>query len=527
MPKVHGPRHDDARPLRPLAGEGGAPPDSARPVASAAAPEGAQLAPSPSATNRMAPVRREERAAVEAQGREHEAENPGARAAAGVVSEAEARARPLDEDSESAGGVVTGTGIAGIAAAPGATRRGGPRGRTILHVDIDAFFAAIEQQRDPRLKGKPVIVGAGVIASCSYEARAFGLKAGMPLSEAKRLCPQALIIDGHAQIYRCFAEEIFTRCRAIAPEVETYLDEAYCDLTGTERLHGDLDAAVRQLKDDIRSGTGLTVTCGLGPNRMLAKLVGKTVKPDGFARIDAAAADEFLRDRPIDQLAGVGHAHAKTLRSMNLKTIGDLRALPEDVLVALFGVHGRLLYERCRGRDTAPVTEREVPLSISRETSFHRDTADRGEIEGMLEYLVGRACRTTRELAIRPRTIGVHLRYSDGEGAERERSLAQASDTDPVVLELALDLLRRLFTRRVALHAVGVRLTNFSRAGGEQGSLFDEREAGRRAQLYRTFDRVRGEYGHGVVVSGRALRLKNTIVEDRHGFVLRTPSLTK
>jgi DNA polymerase-4 len=475
----------------------------------------------------MAPVRREERAAVEAQGREQAAENPGARAAAGVVSEAEARARPLDEDAQSAGGVVAGAGIAGIAAAPGATRRGGLGERTVLHVDIDAFFAAIEQQRDPRLKGKPVIVGAGVIASCSYEARAFGLKAGMALSEAMRLCPQAVIIDGHAQIYRCFAEEIFARCRTIAPEVETYLDEAYCDLTGTERLHGDLGAAVRGLKHDIRSATGLTVTCGLGPNRMLAKLVGKTVKPDGFARIEAAAADAFLRDRPIDQLAGVGHAHAKTLRSMNLKTIGDLRALPEDVLVALFGVHGRLLYERCRGRDTAPVTEREIPLSISRETSFHRDTADRGEIEGMLEYLVGRACRTTRELAIRPRTIGVHLRYSDGEGAERERSLAQASDTDPVVLELALELLRRLFTRRVALHAVGVRLTNFCRAGSEQGSLFDEREAGRRAQLYRTFDRVRGEYGHGVVVSGRALRLKNTIGEDRHGFVLRTPSLTK
>jgi DNA polymerase IV len=489
--------------------------------ASAAAPEGAHTAPFHSATNRMAPVRREQRAAVEAQG-----------------------STPTTGHVESAGGVATGSGIAGIAAASGAARRGdhgsvpreSPPGtpprpregvRTILHVDIDAFFAAIEQQRDPRLQGKPVIVGAGVIASCSYEARAFGLKAGMPLSEARRICPQAVILDGHAQVYRCFAEEIFAHCRRVAPEVETYLDEAYCELTGTERLHGDLAAMARGLKRDILAATGLTVTCGLGPNRMLAKLVGKTVKPDGLACITADAADAFLVDRPIDQLAGVGHAHAKTLRSMNLKTIGDLRALPVDVLTALFGVHGRLLHERCRGRDTAPVTEREIPLSISRETSFHRDTADRGEIEGMLEYLVGRACRTSRELEIRPRTIGVHLRYSDGEGAERERSLSQASDTDPVVLELALDLLRRLFTRRVALHAAGVRMSNFARAGGEQGSLFDEREAGRRAQLYKAFDHVRGEFGHGVLVSGRALRLKHTVAEDRHGFVLRTSSLTK
>src|SRR5437773_3508772 len=218
----------------------------------------------------------------------------------------------------------------------------------VLHVDIDAFFAAIEQQRDPRLAGRPVIVGAGVIASCSYQARAFGLRAGMPLSEARRLCPQAVILEGHAQVYRCFAEEIFARCRELAPAVETYLDEAYCDLTGTERMHADLPEAVRGLKRAIRDATGLTVTCGIGPNRMLAKLIGKTVKPDGLAWLAAAEADEFLRGRPIEQLAGVGHAHARTLRSMNLPTIGDLRALSVQVLESLFGVNGRMLHQRCR-----------------------------------------------------------------------------------------------------------------------------------------------------------------------------------
>ena len=236
----------------------------------------------------------------------------------------------------------------------------------VLHVDIDAFFAAIEQQRDPRLRGQPVIVGAGVIASCSYEARAFGLKAGMPLTEAKRLCPHAVIIDGHAQVYRCFAEEIFGRCRALAPQVETYLDEAYCDLSGTERLHGDLVEAARALKRAIRAATGLAVTCGIGPNRMLAKLIGKTVKPDGLARIGAARADAFMRDQPVERVAGVGGAHARTLRSMNIGTAGEMRALPVAALERLFGTAGRLLHERCRGRDTAPVNEREIPLSISR-----------------------------------------------------------------------------------------------------------------------------------------------------------------
>jgi DNA polymerase-4 len=467
--------------------------DSALSV-SAAAPGGARSASSPSGTNRTAPARLEACAAVEAD------------------SEAKTTAAtPAGPDEP----------------VPPAGDPEAPARRTVLHVDIDAFFAAIEQQRNPALRGRPVIVGAGVIASCSYEARRFGLRAGMRLSEARRLCPDVVILEGHAQVYRCFAEEIFALCRRLAPDVETYLDEAYCELTGTERLHGDLAAAARALKHDIRAATGLTVTCGLGPNRMLAKLVGKTVKPDGLAAIREEEADAFLAGRPVEQLAGVGHAHARTLRSMNLVTIGDLRALPVDVLAALFGVHGRLLYERCRGRDTAPVTVREIPLSLSRETSFHRDTAERAEIEGMLEYLVGRACRAARELAIRPRTIAVHLRYADGEGAERARSLAQASDTDPVVLGLALELLRQLFTRRVALHAVGVTFSNFAPAGGDQGSLFDEAEAGRRAELFRTFDRVRRAYGHGVLVSGRALRLKGRLEEDLHGFVLRTPSLTK
>lgn len=440
-------------------------PDSA-PV-SAAAPGGAHDAPLPSAPNRTAPVAPESRAAVEA-GRS-----------------------------------------------------------TVLHVDIDAFFAAIEQQRDPRLRGKPVIVGAGVIASCSYEARAFGLRAGMALSEARRLCPRAVILEGHAQIYRCFAERIFEACRAVAPALETYLDEAYGDLTGTERLHGDLLEAARGLKRAIFAATGLTVTCGIGPNRMVAKLAGKTVKPDGLARVTAAEADGFVRDRPVEQIAGVGRAHAKTLRSMNVLTAGDMRALPVEVLERLFGAPGRLLHERCRGRDTAVVNEREIPLSISRETSFHRDTADRAEIEGMLEYLAGRACRTARELGIRPRTVAARLRYSDGESADNARSLAAPSDADPVVLARVLEIFRQQFTRRVALHGVGLTLSNFVAAGAEQGDLFDERDRVRQSALYRAFDGIRDDFGHGVLVSGRALRLKGRLDENEHGFVLRTPSLTR
>jgi len=337
-----------------------------------------------------------------------------------------------------------------------------------------------------------------------------------------------VIVEGHAQVYRCFAERIFERCRALAPDVETYLDEAYVELTGTERVHGDdLLAAAAGLRRAIRDETGLTVTCGLGPNRMLAKLVGKTVKPDGLARLDERDADAFLVDRPVEQLAGVGHAHAKTLRSMNVRTIGEMRALPVAALEALFGAPGRLLFERCRGNDTAPVVAREIPVTISRETSFHRDTGDPAEIDGMLEYLAGRACRATRELGLTARTVAVRLRYSDGEGAEQSRTLRSPSAVDPVLLAVALELRERLFTRRVSLHSVGVTLSGFTRDAAEQGALFDEPEAGRRAALCEALDDVRGSFGHGSVVSGRALHLRGRVEQDRNGFILRTSSLTK
>lgn len=432
---------------------------------------------------------------------------------------------------------TSGTGIAGIPARrrgpPGSPGRAAPRTpsermeRTVLHVDIDAFFASIEQLRDPRLAGRPVIVGAGVIASCSYEARRFGLHAGMPLGEAKRLCPAAVVVEGHAQVYRCYAERVFEHCRALSPDLETHLDEAYAELTGTERMHGDFARAAGSLRAAIRAETGLTVTCGIGPNRMLAKLAGKTVKPDGLARVFAHEAEAFLAGRPVEQLAGVGRAHARTLRSMNIRTIGEMRALPAAALEALFGAPGLLLHERCRGRDTAPVTAREVPASISRETSFHRDTGDPATIDGMLEYLTGRACRAARELGLAARTVEVRLRHADGESTAQARSLAAPSAVDPVVLALALELRARLFVRRVALHAAGVTLSGFVGGAAEQGALFDEPEAGRRAALCDALDQVRGSFGHGAVVSGRALHLADHIARDRHGFVLRTPSLTK
>jgi DNA polymerase-4 len=396
----------------------------------------------------------------------------------------------------------------------------------IMHVDIDAFFASVEQLRNPALRGKPVIVGAGVIASCSYEARRHGLRAGMPLYEALRRCPSATVLDGHAQVYRCFADRVFDVCKRFAPGVETHLDEAYCDLSGTEGLYGGPFAAGEKLRLEVGREVGLSVTVGLGVNRMVAKLAGKTVKPGGVRLVEAGREREFVRRMPVGEIPGVGRVTAGMLRKLNVHTAADLAALPAPYLRMLFGRNGDVLYRRCRGMDGGLLRD-EIPRSISRETSFHRETGENVEIEGTLRYLVGRAGRALRSLKLLARTITVKARYSSGGEREAARTLHAPTGLDGELFEAALALLRPLLARRSALRLVGVSLSSLCMASQPQGDLYEERRSFREAELCGGIDRVRDRFGHGAIVSGRALYLMKKVKRDRYGYILRTPSLTK
>ena len=330
--------------------------------------------------------------------------------------------------------------------------------RVILHVDLDAFFASVEQLRYPHLRGKPVIVGNGVIASCSYEARRYGCYAGQPLSEARRTCPSVVILDGSEAVYRAFAEKTFMLCAELSPVMETFLDEAFLDLTGTQRLFGDLLKRAALWKEQVRAEVGLPVTIGLGPNRMVAKIASKSVKPDGLRWIRPEDVESVLPGLPIDRLPGVGHRIGAELAKLNVRTIGDLRAFPADMLERMFGSPGRALHERCRGVDTRPVETREIPQSISRETAFHEPAANPREIEGMLYYLAERAARHARGLGLAARTVEVWIDYVES-GRERcARTLLEPSDQDVVLYERARRILHGLLTRREALRRVGIAL---------------------------------------------------------------------
>jgi len=398
----------------------------------------------------------------------------------------------------------------------------------ILHIDVDAFFASVEQLLIPALRGRPVVVGSGVIASCSYEARRLGLHAGMELNEARRRCPGVVILAGDYPIYRCFAEQVWAICRGYTCGLETYLDEAYGDATGMEALHGDPPALGRKLQADIRAQTGLPVSIGLAGNRMLAKIASASVKPGGVAWIAPGREADFLAAMPVEKLLGVGRKTARMLRDMNITTVGALRTLPRPTLRSMLGRRGELLYERCRGRDVAesPSLRPRLPGTISRETTFHAPTCEPGEIGGMLFYLLERAMRTARAGELLAGAVELSIRYDDWKQLAARRTLDEPTDADEAVWAVVTELLGQLYTRRVALRHVGVVLSRFARKGCCR-SLFEPAGRARQRELHGAVDVIRDRYGHAAIISGESIELLGRLEQNDYGFVLRTPSLTK
>jgi len=429
--------------------------------------------------------------------------------------------------------------------------------RLVLHVDVDAFFASVEQLLVPALRGRPVIVGSGCIASCSYEARRAGLRAGMSLREAARRCPQAVVMPGDQQVYRCFAEQVWAVCRRYVTELETYLDEAYGDATGMEALHGGAMSLGRRLREDVLREVRLPVSVGLASNRMLAKIASGMAKPklgthpsfrgpssnrqplkdgenwgaslvsdSGVVWVPPGREEAFLADLPAEAVPGVGHRTAEALADMNVHTVRQLRRLSRASLGAMFGLRGEAIYERCRGRDSQPLRPGAAPRTISRETTFHAPTHDPAAIRGMVHYLLERAMRTVRRLNLLAGRVELSIRYDDWKDLTASRTLGEPTADDDAALDAALGLLDRLHRRRVALRHVGVVLGRLVSAG-TKAALFEPPKAVRSRRLYRAIDSIRDRWGHASIVTGRSIELLGRLEQNDYGFVLRTPCLTK
>jgi DNA polymerase-4 len=349
----------------------------------------------------------------------------------------------------------------------------------------------------------------------------------MSLAQARRLCPQAVLLPGEYSIYRCFAEHVWQVCRRYTHALETYLDEACGDATGVPFYRrGDPLALGRQLQAEVLGEVGLPVSVGLAPNRMLAKIASSSVKPRGVAWIRPEEVDNFLAPLPIERLLGAGPKTAERLRDMNIRTVGGLRVMSRQALRSMFGQRGEVLYERCRGRDVQVVNRRpRPPSSISRETTFHLPTCDRQEIRGMLFYLLERAMRAVRQVRLRAGCAELTIRYDDWKELAGSRALAEPTADDDEVFGVVGDLLERLYRRRVALRHVGIVLSQLVPAGA--GELFEPRQRTRRRSLYAVVDAIRHRWGHAAVVMGKSIELLGRLERNDYGFVLRTPALTK
>jgi DNA polymerase IV len=397
----------------------------------------------------------------------------------------------------------------------------------IVHVDVDAFFASVEQVLNPRLRGKPVLVGRGVVASASDEAKICGVKTAMTFREALRICPKAVVVPGQYEHYADFAERVRQILEIYTPAVETAaLDDFYLDFTGTERLYPNYEAALRRVQAEVLGRTGLSVSMGAARTKVVASIASRLERPRGFRMIAPGEEEAFLTPLPVEKLHGIGHVHATALGERGITTIGQLRQVPKPALQAAFGeTIGQQIWERARGLDGREVLLPSTPKSVSRETTIEEGTIDTEFLGGLIEYLCERIGSTLREYGRQARTIGLRLRYVDHFSAHQTVRLARPANDERELLAAAMELFGKLFTRRVAVRLVGVNVMNLE-IDRRQHELFDT-DANRRWYLNRRVDSVRGRYGWNAVFYGKGLELREHYASKPNGLVLSTPCLSR
>ena len=397
----------------------------------------------------------------------------------------------------------------------------------IVHVDVDAFFASVEQVLNPKLRGKPVLVGRGVVASASYEAKMQGVKTAMTFRDALRICPQAIVVPGQYEHYADYAERVRRILETYTPAVETAaLDDFYLDFAGTERLYPDYEATLRRVQADVFEQTGLSVSVGAARTKVVASIASRLQRPRGFRIIAPGTEEEFLTPLPVEKLHGIGHVHAGMLAERGVATIGELRRVPRPALEAAFvEVIGGQIWERARGLDGREVMLPSTPKSVSRETTIEGGTIDTEFLGGLIEYLSERIGSTLREYGRQARTIGLRIRYVDNFSAHQNLRIARPTNDERELLAEARDLFTKLFTRRVAVRLVGVNVTNLE-TDRRQHELFDT-DANRRWYLNRGLDSVRGRYGWNAVFYGNGLELREHYATKPGGLVLSTPCLSR
>ncbi|HEY81149.1 MAG TPA: DNA polymerase IV [Anaerolineae bacterium] len=384
--------------------------------------------------------------------------------------------------------------------------------RKILHLDLDAFFCAVEEQRDPALRGKPFAVGGrpegrGVVASCSYPARAFGVHSAMPMAQAVRLCPDLIIIPPHREAYLRASREVMARVRELTPLVEQIsIDEAFLDVSD---LPEPLEIIARGLQSRIREELGLPCSLGGATNKLTAKIAndvgksraGKGGYPNAITIAPPGEEAAFLAPLPVRALWGVGPKSEEKLHALGIFTIGQLAAYPQQALGRLFGQHGWELARRARGIDNRPViSERGRAKSISKETTFARDVSDAQKLRRTLEKLAAGVARSLRRKKLLARTVKLKLRFSDFTTLTRQTTLAAPTNAEATIIATAADLFDRLWRPSQPVRLIGVGVSNLQE-GLVQLALWDEQDDQIR-RLQEAVDALQARFGPNAIHRG-------------------------
>ena len=384
--------------------------------------------------------------------------------------------------------------------------------RQIIHVDMDAFYAAVEQRDNPELRGKPVVIGGkpnsrGVASTCSYEARKYGIHSAMPLAEAYRRCPQALFLPVNSRKYRQVSDQLRGIFQTYTPLVEPLsLDEAFLDVTASRALFGAAIEIAQTIKQRIKLELDLTASVGVAPNKFLAKLASDLRKPDGFVVVESDKVQSFLDPLPVERIWGVGRRTAERLHSLNIKQVRDLRLLDKGYLAKLFGVSGAQLYQLARGIDDRTVEAGREAKSIGREVTFAQDIADKEELQTTLLELAVDVGRQLRKEALRAKTVSVKARYSDFRTVTRSHTLDGSTNLDEDIYAEACALLNEVQLKD-PLRLIGVSLSNLTDREDQQLELFGS-EKKEKEKLARVVDAVKERFGEGSITRARLVERK-------------------
>ncbi|PKK84691.1 MAG: DNA polymerase IV [candidate division Zixibacteria bacterium HGW-Zixibacteria-1] len=400
-----------------------------------------------------------------------------------------------------------------------------------LYIDVDAFFASVEQSINRSLIGRPVMVGGlkherGVVACPSYEARARGVRTGTPLYEAARRIPDGVFLRGDFHRYQYYSERFYEILNRYSPELQRISqDEACLDIAGAIRAFGGARQLAGELQNDIWRELALSTSIGVAPSRVASKIASEYKKPMGLTILEPENINEFFVGLPIRKIPGVGHTTEKILHEMGIRTAGQLAAVPEHYLKTVFGINGLKIAAYSRGEDGIPLRDYKAIRSVSRETGFADDITDRNVLLSHFYYLLERAASKLRQLSKKSGTVRIKFRYADFQTVEASSRIHPASNDQNSIFPIIQNMFVRTFTRRQGIRLVGVTLSGLKNYIDNATFLDDRIEKDRR--LLQGLDFARDKAGFFAVTTGRTLSLASRYKRGDTGYELRTPSLSQ